>query len=492
MVRGRHGAQRRAGRGDGDPRRAHHAGPAPRARSCARMQRAVQRRGAGALGPPRARARRRPRTPVVEAALAARGRTRGSTARRRCPTWRFLRGVPAIKCGPGPQRALAHARTSSCSRRRSCDGARVLHRDVLASARSAAMRRSGGRDDAPLGQGRAARRAGAALHRRRGPPARRPPGAVRRARPRSPTPRCCAAQGLLAADDSRRSATGLHGLAAEHAAGEWADRARGRGRPHRAREPPDAAHRRAGGRVHLGRSRNDQVLAALRLYLRDARASAAPAARDRVAARSTRWRREQAEIAAARLHPPAAGDAVDRWRSGRGGFAAELRDDADGLVSRRSGGSTRTRSARPRATACRCCRSTARRRARGLGFAEAQEPVTAVQLSRGKAEAQVLFEIALLLQDLGRLAADLVLFASSEFGFVELAPEITTGSSIMPQKRNPDLFELVRGRTATGQAPPRRGAGDHRQAALGLPPRPPAPQGAALPRHRHSPATPPP
>ncbi|HYH46365.1 MAG TPA: lyase family protein, partial [Thermoanaerobaculia bacterium] len=89
---------------------------------------------------------------------------------------------------------------------------------------------------------------------------------------------------------------------------------------------------------------------------------------------------------------------------------------------------------------------------RSLGFAEIHEPVSAVQLSRGKAEAHVLFEVALLLQDLGRLAADLVLFAMKELGFVTLRPEMTTGSSIMPQKRNPDVFELVRGRTATGIA----------------------------------------
>jgi argininosuccinate lyase len=51
--------------------------------------------------------------------------------------------------------------------------------------------------------------------------------------------------------------------------------------------------------------------------------------------------------------------------------------------------------------------------------------------------------------DLGRLAADLVLFSTREFGFVELPQEMTTGSSNMPQKRNPDLFELVRGHAAT-------------------------------------------
>jgi argininosuccinate lyase len=75
--------------------------------------------------------------------------------------------------------------------------------------------------------------------------------------------------------------------------------------------------------------------------------------------------------------------------------------------------------------------------------------VTAVQLSRGKAEAQLLFEITLLLQDLGRFAADVLLYATHEFGFLTLPEAFTTGSSIMPQKRNPDVFELIRGRSAT-------------------------------------------
>src|SRR6266404_2571410 len=85
-------------------------------------------------------------------------------------------------------------------------------------------------------------------------------------------------------------------------------------------------------------------------------------------------------------------------------------------------------------------------------FTTTQEPVTAVQISRGKAEAQLLFEITLLTQDLGRLASDLLLFYTQEFGFVSLPPGFTTGSSIMPQKRNPDVFELMRGRSAVAQS----------------------------------------
>jgi argininosuccinate lyase len=86
---------------------------------------------------------------------------------------------------------------------------------------------------------------------------------------------------------------------------------------------------------------------------------------------------------------------------------------------------------------------------KALDFDDTHEPVTAVQLSRGKAEAQLLFEIALLMQDLGRFAADTCLFYTQEFAFLDLPDEFTTGSSIMPQKRNPDVFELLRGRTAS-------------------------------------------
>jgi argininosuccinate lyase len=89
---------------------------------------------------------------------------------------------------------------------------------------------------------------------------------------------------------------------------------------------------------------------------------------------------------------------------------------------------------------------------RALGFASTHQPVTAVQLARGKAESGVLFECTLLMQDLGRLAADVLLFYTQEFAFIEIPDAFTTGSSIMPQKRNPDVFELLRGRSAVALA----------------------------------------
>ncbi len=87
-----------------------------------------------------------------------------------------------------------------------------------------------------------------------------------------------------------------------------------------------------------------------------------------------------------------------------------------------------------------------------LGFDEKQDPVTAAQLSRGKAESTLLFEITLLLGDIARMATDLLLFYTQEFAYITLASDVTTGSSIMPQKRNPDVLELLRASSSTAQA----------------------------------------
>jgi argininosuccinate lyase len=145
---------------------------------------------------------------------------------------------------------------------------------------------------------------------------------------------------------------------------------------------------------------------------------------------------------------PAMPSSVGLWARG---FAAEVRDDAAGLrqVLRRIERNPLGSAAGYGTPGLAVSRESTRAK---LGFREVQEPVTAVQLSRGKAEAQLLFEVTLLMQDLGRLASDLLLFYTQEFGFVELAPELTTGSSIMPQKRNADVLELVRARSATALA----------------------------------------
>ena len=165
------------------------------------------------------------------------------------------------------------------------------------------------------------------------------------------------------------------------------------------------------------------------------------------------------------------------------GFAAEIRDDAQGLhqAMRRANKNPLGSAAGYGTPNLDVSRESTRRR---LSFEVTHEPVTAVQLSRGKAEAQLLFEITLLTQDIGRLAADLVLFYTQEFGFVSLPEGFTTGSSIMPQKRNPDVFELMRGRSAVAQAALNEVLGITQKMTSGLPPRSAAHQAAPVPRDR--------
>jgi argininosuccinate lyase len=256
-------------------------------------------------------------------------------------------------------------------------------------------------------------------------------------------------QGLVSPQDVATIRAALESIGDEHARGLW----------HVTLEQEDCQTAienlltmrigATGGRLHAGRSRNDQVLAALRLYLGEgaealcAGALAVAAALDAMAARDG-----AVELPGYTHMQQAMPSTVALWAQG---FAAEIRDDAQGLLQCR-----RRIAKNPLGSAAgygtpnlNVSREATRQR---LGFAEIHEPVTAVQLSRGKAEAQLLFEITLLTQDTGRLAADLLLFYTQEFGFVSLPEEFTTGSSIMPQKRNPDVFELIRGRSTVAQA----------------------------------------
>jgi argininosuccinate lyase len=79
-----------------------------------------------------------------------------------------------------------------------------------------------------------------------------------------------------------------------------------------------------------------------------------------------------------------------------------------------------------------------------LNFSKVMENPMYCQLSRGKFESQILNAISMVMFDLNKLATDLMLFSMQEFSYVELPVEFCTGSSIMPQKKNPDVIELIR------------------------------------------------
>ncbi|MFH1006617.1 MAG: argininosuccinate lyase [Candidatus Latescibacterota bacterium] len=83
-----------------------------------------------------------------------------------------------------------------------------------------------------------------------------------------------------------------------------------------------------------------------------------------------------------------------------------------------------------------------------LGFDRVQNNVLYANNSRGKIETMVLFALSQLTEDLSKLSNDLILFSIPEFGYFTLPEETCPGSSIMPQKRNPDPLELVRAKSA--------------------------------------------
>lgn len=89
-----------------------------------------------------------------------------------------------------------------------------------------------------------------------------------------------------------------------------------------------------------------------------------------------------------------------------------------------------------------------------MGFETMHYNVVAAQMSRGKSERAAANAIAAVAASVGRMAMDLCLFMSQNFGFVKLPDSLTTGSSIMPHKKNPDVFEIMRGRCNRLQAVP--------------------------------------
>ena len=258
-----------------------------------------------------------------------------------------------------------------------------------------------------------------------------------------------ASAGLISDDDCSAICSGLEELAQSFDAGNWQISLEDED-VHTALESRLTENiGDAGGRLHLGRSRNDQVLTALRLYLRDAADDLCERiGKLRTSALQLANRQGDLELPGYTHMQHAMPSSVALWC---GGFDEAFADAIAGLqASKRRINKNPLGSAAgygtPGLALDREQTTTA------LEFDSTQDPVTAVQLSRGKAESGLLFEITLLLQDLGRMASDLLLFYAQEFGYITLAPDTTTGSSIMPQKRNPDVLELLRASSSTAQA----------------------------------------
>jgi argininosuccinate lyase len=200
----------------------------------------------------------------------------------------------------------------------------------------------------------------------------------------------------------------------------------------------------AGRRVHTGRSRNDQILVATRLWLKDA--LAALEAHCRAIAEVCLQRAAQPAIPMpGYTHlQRAVVSSTAMWFAG---FAEGFVDNAW-----RARQTSAWIDANPLGTAAGYGVNLPLDRAhttKALGFARMQISPIYAQLSRGKFEMAAMEALSSALLDTRRLAWDLSLFTTAEFNFVSLPSEYTTGSSIMPNKRNPDVVELLRASYAT-------------------------------------------
>jgi argininosuccinate lyase len=207
----------------------------------------------------------------------------------------------------------------------------------------------------------------------------------------------------------------------------------------------------AGKRIHVARSRNDQVATDVALWMRE---QALDAAREALTC-------ADAALGFARAHAstplvgmthlqPAMPSSFGLWAAGYAGLwlddaallkAAFEAADACPLGSAAGYGVPKDKAPIDRAVA-----------ARALAFSRVVEPVTAVQGGRGKPEATLLFAMTQASQTCARFAWDVVLYVHPDWGFLTLPEAFVTGSSIMPQKRNPDVMELVRARAHTVRA----------------------------------------
>jgi argininosuccinate lyase len=199
-----------------------------------------------------------------------------------------------------------------------------------------------------------------------------------------------------------------------------------------------------GRRIHTGRSRNDQVIAALRLYGRDRVLDLAEATVDLA----------HTLMALAEAHRDVVMPGYTHTRQAMAStvgflFAAHAEGVVDNLSWLEQGYRHLNRSPLGSASGYGVALALDRPLvARLLAFDRVQQNTLAVQNDRGKSEHLLLALASAVLQDLSRLASDLIWFSSDELHFFRLADRVTTGSSIMPQKRNPDVLELIRGQAA--------------------------------------------
>ena len=205
-----------------------------------------------------------------------------------------------------------------------------------------------------------------------------------------------------------------------------------------------------GKKIHSGRSRNDQVLVDLKLFMRDEMKSVAKAVK-RVFDRLQSLSNEHKDtLMPGYTHLQVAmPSSFGLWF---GAYAESLVDDLEMVAA-----AYNIANQNPLGSAAGYGSSFPLNRTMTtqlLEFADLHYNVVAAQMSRGKTERAAAYAIASVASTLGKFAMDVCLFMCQNYGFVSFPDNLTTGSSIMPHKKNPDVFEIMRGKCNRLQAVP--------------------------------------
>lgn len=198
----------------------------------------------------------------------------------------------------------------------------------------------------------------------------------------------------------------------------------------------------AGKKIHSGRSRNDQVLVDIKLYLRDELEQIVKSVNNLFGLLQSQSEKYKQHLLPGYTHfQLAMPSSFGLWF---GAYAESLVDDVITLEA-----AYRVVNKNPLGSAAGYGSSFPLNRkltTELLGFDDLNYNVVYAQMGRGKTERIVASAMANVAATLGKLSADACLFLNQNFGFIRFPDELTTGSSIMPHKKNPDVFELIRAR----------------------------------------------
>lgn len=205
-----------------------------------------------------------------------------------------------------------------------------------------------------------------------------------------------------------------------------------------------------GKKIHSGRSRNDQVLLDLKLFTREKLREVAEAVRQLFTELQKQSERYKSVLMPGYTHLQVAmPSSFGLWF---GAYAESLTDDMLFLEA-----AYRLTNRNPLGSAAGYGSSFPLNRQMTtdlLGFDSMDYNVVYAQMGRGKMERNVAYALASVAGTVAKLAFDACMFNSQNFAFIKLPDECTTGSSIMPHKKNPDVFELIRARMNRLQALP--------------------------------------